>query len=85
MIPHVDTAEPVEAGESQVEHRDRGHQLADPLERGPAVLRLCNELEIGARADGARDAVPEERVVVSDQDGDAIGRHAPIAVLARSG
>ena len=75
----VGDGDPVELGQLVVEERDLGLVLLDRGERLPAVAGLRQDLDLAARQEGADDALPVERMVVGDDDGDApsaLLRHA---------
>ncbi len=58
----------IEPGQSQVDHRDVGELALDRRQCLAAVGGLAGELHLGARRDGAYEALAEERVVVRDED-----------------
>ena len=64
--------EAVDAGQPQVEQHDVRAQRADLVERRAPVRRLTDHLQLGPGGDGAGRPVAEQRMVVGDQDADAV-------------
>src|SRR5437763_480740 len=75
---HVETLEP---GKPHVEHRDRGRQRPDVLERGSAVAAGTDQFEVRARGGCAGDRFAEDRVVIRDVDGDSLRSHSAEKIL----
>ena len=72
----VGDADAVDLGQAQIDAGDIGRELADLLERLAPVAHLSDQLELGPRAHGADDALPEERVVVGHDHAEP--GHGPI-------
>ena len=62
----------LEARHADVEDGDVRLQELDLLERVPPVTGLTDELEVRTILDGAHDALAIDRVIVGDQDADAL-------------
>ena len=62
----------VEPGHADVEHGDLGAERLDLLQRLAPVGGLADQLEVGALVDRAHDPLPVDRVVVGDEDRDAL-------------
>jgi hypothetical protein len=64
--------EPVHVRHLQVDHRHVRRELAHEVERLAPGARLAHELEVRALAHRAHDRLPEERVVVGDDNASAV-------------
>ncbi|CAM5675047.1 hypothetical protein SCANM63S_05404 [Streptomyces canarius] len=67
-------ADPVQDGHPDVHHHDVGAQPLGEHDGLRAVLRLAHHLEGGVRREDQRQAAPDQRLVVRDEDPDP-GRH----------